>query len=58
MSKNVNDQIPKINPKAILNNLLSSYNTLKLILSPNLCENNIQFMNSVIDLIISQIKIF
>ena len=58
MSKNVNDQIPKINPKAILNNLLSSYNTLKLILSPNLSENNIHFMNSVIDIIISQIKIF
>ena len=58
MSKNVNDQIPKINPKAILNNLLSSYNTLKLILSPNLNENNIHFMSSVIDVIISQIKIF
>ena len=58
MSKNVNDQIPKINPKAILNNLLSSYNTLKLILSPNLSENNIHFMNSIIDVIISQIKIF
>ena len=58
MSKNVNEPIPKNNPKEILNNLLSSYNTLKLILSPNLSENNIHFMNSVIDVIISQIKVF
>jgi len=58
MSKNVNNKIPQMNPKSILNNLLNSYNTLKLILSPNLGENNIHFMNSVIDVIISQIKIF
>ena len=38
--------------------LINSYNSFKLILSPNLGENNKQFMNSLINLIISQLKIF
>ena len=58
MSKNIKVQTSKINPDEKLENLLNSYNTLKSILSPNLSENNNLFMNSLIDLIISQLKIF
>lgn len=48
----------KSNPNIKLENLLNSYNTLKLILSPNLNEKNILFMNSIIDIIVSQLKNF
>ena len=48
----------KINPNIKLENLLNSYNTLKLILSPNLNEKNILFMNSIIDIIVCQLKNF
>ena len=58
MSKNIKVQISKINPDEKLENLLNSYNTLKSILLPNLNENNNLFMNSLIDLISSQLKIF
>ena len=58
MSKNTKVQMTKINPNIKLENLLNSYNTLKLILSPNLNEKNILFMNSIIDIIESQLKNF
>ena len=58
MSKNIKVQILKTSQNSKLENLLNSYNTLKSILSPNLSENNNLFMNSIIDLIISQLKIF
>ena len=58
MSKNIKVQIVKSNQDIKLENLLDSYSSLKSILSPNLNENNNLFMNSLIDLIISQINIF
>ena len=58
MSKNIKVNISKQNYNSKLNNLLDSYNSLKLILSPNLSEKNIIFMNSLIDVISSQLKIF
>ena len=58
MSKNIKVQILKTSQNSKLENLLNSYNTLKSILSPNLSENNNLFMNSIIDLIISQLKTF
>ena len=58
MSKNNQSQALKTNPYPKLDNLLNSYNLLKSILSPNLNENNNLFMNSLIDLIISQLKVF
>ena len=58
MSKNAKIQIAKVNINIKLENLLNSYNTLKLILSPNLNEKNILFMNSIIDIIVSQLKNF
>ena len=58
MSKNVKAKTSKnINQKTKLDNLLTSYKTLKIILSPNLNEKNNLFMNSIIDLIISQVKL-
>ena len=58
MSKNNQSQTLKTNPYPKLDNLLNSYNLLKSILSPNLNENNNLFMNSLIELIISQLKLF
>ena len=58
MSKNIKSSLLKIDPNPKLDNLINSYNLLKSILSPNLNENNNHFMNSLIDLIISQLKIF
>ena len=58
MSKNTNVQAVKTNQDIKLENLLNSYIFLKSILSPNLNENNNLFVNSLIDLIISQLKIF
>ena len=58
MSKITKLQMAKVNPNIKLENLLNSYNTLKLILSPNLNEKNILFMNSIIDIVVSQLKIF
>ena len=58
MSKNIKVQIVKSNQDIKLENLLDSYSSLKSILSPNLNENNNLFMNSLMDLIISQINIF
>lgn len=58
MSRNIKVQTSKSNPNSKLENLLESYNSLKLILTPNLTEKNIIFMNSLIDLIISQVKIY
>ena len=58
MSRNIKVQTSKSNPNSKLENLLESYNSLKLILTPNLTEKNIVFMNSLIDLIISQVKIY
>ena len=58
MSKNIKSSLLKINLNPKLDNLLNSYNLLKSILSPNLNENNNHFMNSLIELIISQLKLF
>ena len=57
MSKNIKVQLIKNNQKK-LENLLNSYNTLKSILSPNLTDNNNLFMNSLIEIVISQLKLY
>ena len=48
----------KSNSTMKLNNMINSYNSLKKILSPNITENNNFFLNSLLDLIISQLKIY
>ena len=58
MSKSIKVQLSKSIHNSKFETLLNSYTSLKSILSPNLTENNNIFMNSLIDLIISQIKIF
>ena len=58
MSYNIKVQMHKTGPKAKLDYILNSYNSLKLILIPNLNEKNIIFMNSIIDIIISQLETF
>ena len=58
MSYNIKVQMHKTGPKAKLDYILNSYNSLKLILIPNLDEKNIIFMNSIIDIIISQLETF
>ena len=58
MSRSIKVQKPKLSQDSKLETLLNSYTSLKSILSPNLSENNNIFMNSLIDLIISQLKIF
>ena len=58
MSNNIKVQIYKTSPNAKLDYILNSYNSLKLILIPNLNEKNIVFMNSIIDIIISQLEVF
>ena len=58
MSKNIKVHLFKSIHNSKLETLLNSYTSLKSILSPNLSENNNMFINSLIDLIISQLKIF
>ena len=58
MSNNIKVQMYKTGPNAKLDYILNSYNSLKLILIPNLNEKNIIFMNSIIDIIISQLETF
>ena len=58
MSKSIKVQLSKSIHNSKFETLLNSYTSLKSILSPNLSENNNLFMNSLIDLIISQITIF
>lgn len=58
MSRSIKVQTSKISQNSKLETLLNSYTSLKSILSPNLSENNNMFMNSLFDLIISQLKIF
>ena len=58
MSKNIKVQLSKTLPNTKLEILLNSYTSLKSILSPNLSENNNSFMNSLMELIISQLQIF
>lgn len=58
MSNNIKVQMHKTGPNAKLDYILNSYNSLKLILMPNLNEKNIIFMNSIIDIIISQLEVF
>lgn len=58
MSKSIKVQLSKILHSSKLEILLNSYTSLKSILSPNLSENNNSFMNSLFDLIISQLQLF
>ena len=58
MSNNIKVQMHKTGPNAKLDYILYSYNSLKLILIPNLNAKNIIFMNSIIDIIISQLETF
>ena len=58
MSRSIKVKTSKISQNSKLETLLNSYTSLKSILSPNLSENNNIFMNSLFDLIISQLKIF
>ena len=58
MSRSIKVQLSKSIHNTKLETLLNSYMSLKSILSPNLSENNNSFMESLIDLIISQLKIF
>ena len=58
MSRSIKVHTSKISQNSKLETLLNSYTSLKSILSPNLSENNNIFMNSLFDLIISQLKIF
>ena len=58
MSRSIKVQLSKSIHSAKLETLRDSYISLKSILSPNLSENNNSFMTSLIDLIISQLKIF
>lgn len=58
MSNNIKVQMHKTGPNAKLDYILNSYNSLKLILIPNLNEKNIIFMNSIIDIIITQLETF
>ena len=58
MSKSIKVQLSKSIHNSKLDILLNSYISLKSILSPNLSDNNNIFMTSLIDLIISQLKIF
>ena len=58
MSKSIRVQLSKTFHTSKLEILLNSYTSLKSILSPNLSENNNSFMNSLFDLIISQLQIF
>ena len=58
MSKSIRVQLSKTLHTSKLEILLNSYTSLKSILSPNLSENNNSFMNSLFDLIISQLQIF
>jgi len=58
MSKSIKVQLSKTLHSSKLEILLNSYTSLKSILSPNLSENNNSFMNSLFDLIISQLQLF
>ena len=58
MSRSIKVQTSKLSQNSKLETLLNSYTSLKSILSPNLSENNNIFMNSLMDLIISQLKVF
>ena len=58
MSKSIKVQLSKTLSNSKLEILLNSYTSLKSILSPNLSENNNSFMNSIIELITSQLHIF
>ena len=58
MSQNIIFQLSKKNINKNLENLLSSYKSLEIILSPNLSGEHIIFMKYIIDIIISQLKIF
>ena len=58
MSRSIKVQTSKLSQNSKFETLLNSYTSLKSILSPNLSENNNMFMNSLFDLIISQLKIF
>ena len=58
MSRSIKVQLSKSIHNTKLETLLNTYISLKSILSPNLSENNNSFMASLIDLIISQLKIF
>jgi len=58
MSKSIKVQLSKTLQNSKLEILLNSYTSLKSILSPNLSENNNSFMNSLFDLIISQLQLF
>ena len=58
MSKSIKVQLSKTLYSSKLEILLNSYTSLKSILSPNLSENNNSFMNSLFDLIISQLQLF
>ena len=58
MSENIKVQLLNSKENTKLEHLLKSYNSLKSILSPNLNENYNNFMDSLINLIISQLKIF
>ena len=58
MSKSIKVQLSKTFHSSKLEILLNSYTSLKSILSPNLSENNNSFMNSLFDLIISQLQLF
>lgn len=58
MSKSIKVHLSKSSFKSKFETLIKSYISLKSILSPNLSENNNIFINSLVDLIISQLKIF
>ena len=58
MSNDIKVQLINSNENGKLEHLLKSYNSLKSILSPNLSKNNNDFMEALINLIISQLKIF
>ena len=58
MSRSIKVQLSKSIHNSKFETLLNSYTSLKSILSPNLSEKNNLFMNSLMDLIISQITIF